>query len=190
MESPQRRDRTCVPCIDGRFSTTDHQGSAIMNCFGWGFAFIWYSAVDLTEHRRIAERKDEAEKKREKSKVKASVAVENVEKVCACMDSEASLSDFGNEWLREWFFCLFVFFTRPLPVPQRNSGYYSYLAMFFPEHYLNSPNSLLCQQSLYMLSSFLYLETRSPKLVISNMFLSEGAWTKCWRLPLLFIQLF
>ena len=119
MESPQRRDRTCVPCIDGRFSTTDHQGSAIMNCFGWGFAFIWYSAVDLTEHRRIAERKDEAEKKREKSKVKATVAVENVEKVCACMDSEASLSDFGNEWLREWFFCLFVFFTRRLPVPQK-----------------------------------------------------------------------
>ena len=67
---------------------------------------------------------------------------------------------------------------------------YSYLALFFPEHYLNSPNSLLYEQSLYMLSSFLYLETRSPELVISNMFLSEDAWTKCWRLPLLFIVCF
>lgn len=57
--------------------------------------------------------------------MKASVGAENIEKAFVCIDFEASCSDFGDDCLREWFFCLFVFFTFPLPVPRKdgNSGY-------------------------------------------------------------------
>lgn len=40
-----------------------------------------------------------------KSKVKGSVVAENIEKAFVCTDFEANVSDFENEWLREWFIC-------------------------------------------------------------------------------------
>lgn len=81
---------------------------------------------------------------------------------------------------------LFAFLTFPLPVLKRAGiqGIYFSLVMFFSEHYLNR----FCCRSLspHLLGSFLYLEIRSPKLVIFNIYLSEDAWTKCQRFPLLF----
>lgn len=61
------------------------------------------------------------------------MAAENIEKAFVCTEFEASVSDFGNEWFREWFFCLFIFLTFPLPVPQkgRNSGYLFFFSNAF-----------------------------------------------------------
>lgn len=42
-----------------------------------------------------------------KSKIKGLMAAENIRKAFVCTDFEASVSDFGNEWLSGSFVCLF-----------------------------------------------------------------------------------
>ena len=64
------------------------------------YVYLWLIHVGV-QQKLVQHCKATILQLKKKSKVKASVEAENVEKVCACMDSEASLSDFGNEWLRE-----------------------------------------------------------------------------------------